>query len=209
MSEPRWIRRYDDGTRMRHWTVAVGFVLAALSGLSMFHPALFWLSALFGGGPWMRILHPFLGLFMFLAFLLLMVRVWSHNFMQSRDWQWMKQWKDVVENREENLPEVGRYNAGQKILFWLLVVCLFVLFVTGILFWRPYFAQYVPITVVRFATLLHSASAAVLIIAIIVHVYAGIWVKGSIGAMTRGFVSARWARKHHAAWYREVTKSEP
>jgi formate dehydrogenase subunit gamma len=198
MNEPRWIRRYDDGTRMRHWTVAVGFVLAALSGLAMFHPALFWLSALFGGGPWTRILHPFLGLFMFLAFLLLMIQVWSHNFMQPRDWQWMK-----------NLPEVGRYNAGQKLLFWLMVTCLFVLFVTGMLFWRPYLAPYFPITVVRLATLLHSAAATVLIIGIIVHVYAGIWVKGSIGAMTRGFVSARWARKHHAAWYREVTKSEP
>src|SRR5882757_6482680 len=98
------VERYSSGERTNHWLIAVGFVLAALSGLAMFHPALFWLSALFGGGPWTRILHPFLGLFMFLAFLLLMIRVWSHNFMEPRDWQWVKQWQDVVENREENLP---------------------------------------------------------------------------------------------------------
>jgi formate dehydrogenase subunit gamma len=77
---------------------------------------------------------------------------------------------------------------------------------TGFLFWRPWFATYFPITIVRTATLLHSAAAAILIICIIVHVYAAIWVKGSIRAMTRGIVSDRWARKHHAAWYREITK---
>ena len=46
----------------------------------------------------------------------------------------------------------------------------------------------------------------VLIFAIIVHIYAGIWVKGSIRAMTRGWVTPGWAWKHHRAWFREVTK---
>lgn len=209
MNPLRWIRRYDDPTRMRHWTVVVAFMLAAFSGLAMFHPALFWLSALFGGGPWTRILHPFIGVFVFVAFLFLMVKVWSENFMNANDWQWLWQWRDVINNREDRLPEVGKYNAGQKLLFWLTVLSLFALLATGVLFWRPWFAHYFPIELVRAATLIHSASAAVLIIGIIVHVYAAIWVKGSIPAMTRGFVSTRWARRHHAAWYREVTKQEP
>jgi len=59
---------------------------------------------------------------------------------------------------------------------------------------------------VRAATLLHSATAAILIIGIIVHIYAALWVKGSVRAMTRGTVSETWAAKHHAAWYREGTK---
>ena len=44
-----------------------------------------------------------------------------------------------------------------------------------------------------------------LILSIIVHIYAGIWIKGSISAMLHGWVSRAWARKHHELWYREVT----
>jgi formate dehydrogenase subunit gamma len=54
--------------------------------------------------------------------------------------------------------------------------------------------------------LLHAFFAFALICAIIVHIYAGIWVKGSIRAMTRGGVTAGWAWKHHRAWFREVGK---
>jgi formate dehydrogenase subunit gamma len=200
------IQRYTESERVNHWMVAIAFVLAALSGLSMFHPALFWLSNLFGGGPWTRILHPFIGVVMFAAFFLMMLRFWDYNRIEDRDRQWLRQWRDVVANREDELPEVGRYNAGQKVLFWLLVICMITLFVTGILFWRPWFAGYLPIALVRLATLLHSAAATILIIGIIVHVYAAIWVKGSVRAMVRGWVTARWAAKHHRAWLREKVK---
>ena len=54
------------------------------------------------------------------------------------------------------------------------------------------------------ATLLHAIAATVMIIGVIVHVYAAIWVKGSLRAMTRGTVSDAWARKYHAAWHREI-----
>ncbi len=200
------IVRYEDSDRINHWIVAILFVLAGLSGLSMFHPSMFWLTNLFGGGPWTRILHPFIGLAMALAFILLAARFWGLNRMQPQDKQWLKQWRDVVDNREERLPDAGKYNGGQKLLFWVLVVCMAILLVTGFLFWRPWFAPLVPIEIVRLATLLHAAAAAVLIIAIIVHVYAAIWVKGSVRAMTQGVVTKRWARRHHAAWYREVTR---
>lgn len=195
--------RYDNGDRANHWIVAITFVLAALSGLSMFHPALFWLSNLFGGGPWTRILHPFIGVVMFAAFVALALRFWRNNGMASRDWQWLRQWRDVVNNREDRLPEVGKYNAGQKLLFWTLVLCMLVLVVTGVLFWRPWFAASLPIDVVRLATVVHSAAATVLIISIVVHIYAAIWVKGSIRAMTQGIVTVRWAAQHHRAWLRE------
>ena len=72
--------------------------------------------------------------------------------------------------------------------------------------WRSYFSAFFPIGVIRVASLLHAFCAFVLISAIIVHIYAGIWVKGSIRAMTRGSVSPGWAWKHHRAWFREVTK---
>src|SRR3569833_3658525 len=98
------IVRYTANDRTNHWLTAIAFVLAALSGLAMFHPALCWLSGLFGGGPWTRILHPFIGLFMVLAFIFLAIRMWRHNYLQARDWQWMRQNGDVIANREDRLP---------------------------------------------------------------------------------------------------------
>lgn len=198
------IVRYTAGVRTNHWTVALLFVLAALSGLALFHPALFWLSNLFGGGVWTRILHPYVGLIMLIAFLFLAATMWKDNRMQDRDWAWLRQAKDVVNNREERLPEVGRYNAGQKLLFFVLVVCMIGLLLTGIVMWRAYFSLYFPVGVIRAASLAHALFAFVLICAIIVHIYAAIWVKGSVHAMTRGTVTPGWAWKHHRAWYREA-----
>jgi formate dehydrogenase subunit gamma len=199
------LERYSANDRTNHWTVAIAFVLAALSGLALFHPALFGLSGLFGGGPWTRILHPFIGLFMVLMFSLLAVRFWSHNYMQARDWQWLRQMQDVVTNREDRLPEVGKYNAGQKLLFWAIVLCLTGLLLSGIVIWRAYFSLYFPVDVIRLASVLHAICGFVLICSIIVHVYAAIWVKGSVHAMTRGTVTPGWAWKHHRAWFREMT----
>jgi formate dehydrogenase subunit gamma len=199
------IVRYTANERTNHWIVAIAFVLAALSGLALFHPALFWLAHVFGGGPWTRILHPIIGLAMALVFLFLSAAVWKDNRMQDRDWKWLKQAKDVLGNREERLPEVGRYNAGQKLLFFVIVICMLGLVLSGIVIWRAYFSMYFPIGVVRFASVLHALCAFVLICAIIVHIYAAIWIKGSIHAMTRGTVTPGWAWKHHRAWFRETT----
>jgi len=195
--------RYNAAVRTNHWLVALAFVLAALSGLALFHPALFWLSNLFGGGPWTRILHPFVGLFMVLVFLGLAARVWDENRFASADWQWLRQWRDVVNNREERLPEVGRYNGGQKLVFFVIIVCLLALFVTGFLMWRAYFN--LPGKLVRLASVVHAISALVLVCTILVHIYAGFQVRGSMHAMLRGTVTPGWAWKHHRAWFRQIT----
>jgi formate dehydrogenase subunit gamma len=200
---PRVIERYTANERTNHWIVAILFVLTALSGLALFHPALYWLSALLGGGTWTRILHPFLGLLMLLSFAVLAAAMWRFNKMEPRDWQWVRQSRDVVNNREERLPEVGRFNAGQKLLFFGLVVCAIALLLSGFVIWREFFSAYFSTGLVRFSAVVHALFAFLLICAIIVHIYAAFWVKGSIGAMTRGTVTSGWAWKHHRAWFRE------
>lgn len=197
------IERYTANQRTNHWIVAIVFILTAISGLALFHPALYGLSALLGGGTWTRILHPFLGVIMTLAFALLAAAMWRFNRMEPRDWQWLRQGRDVVNNREDRLPEVGRFNAGQKLLFFVLVVCILALFLSGIVIWRQYFSLYFSVGVIRAAAVVHGLSAFVLICAIVVHIYAAFWVKGSLGAMTRGTVTPGWAWKHHRAWFRE------
>ena len=198
------IVRYTAHERVNHWIVAMAFVLAALSGLALFHPALFWFTTFFGGGPWDRILHPLVGLIMVVAFIFYGAGKAAENRMQPRDWKWLRQIMDVISNREERLPEVGRYNAGQKLVFYSAVLCLTGLLFTGIVIWRAYFSQYFPITLIRWSALLHALCGFVLITTIIVHVYAAIWIKGSIRAMTRGTVTPGWAWKHHRAWFREI-----
>lgn len=198
------IVRYTPNERTNHWITAITFVLLALSGLAMFHPAMSWLYAIFGGGQWTRILHPFVGCVMFLSFLILALRFWHHNYLDQADIQWMKQIDDVLNNREERLPAIGKYNAGQKLLFFTMVICLLLLLASGIVIWRRYFSFYFPIEIIRFAAVVHAAAAFVLIVGIVVHIYAALWIKGSIGAMTRGTVTYGWARKHHPNWFKEI-----
>ncbi|MDE1164727.1 MAG: formate dehydrogenase subunit gamma [Pseudomonas sp.] len=199
------ILRYNANERTNHWLVAILFFMAALSGLALFHPALFWLSGLFGGGPWTRILHPFMGVAMFLLFLGLVIRFWRANFFIANDWPWLKRIDRVIKNEEEGVPPVGKYNPGQKLLFWTLLACMLALLFSGVVIWRVYFSSYFGITTIRLAVLLHAAAAFVLVLSIIIHIYAGIWIKGSISAMLHGWVSRAWAKKHHALWYREMT----
>ena len=204
--EPGLIVRYTPNERTNHWITAITFVLLALSGLSMFHPSMFWMSALFGGGQWTRILHPIVGIVMFLSFLVLVLRFWHHNYLDRSDVQWLKQIDDVLANREDRLPEIGRYNAGQKLLFFVMVACLVLLLCSGIVIWRRYFSFYFPVDVIRLAAVVHAVAAFVVICGIVVHIYAALWIKGSIGAMVRGTVTYGWARKHHPRWFRESVK---
>lgn len=202
------VQRYTANDRSNHWLTAITFVLLALSGLALFHPAMFWLTALFGGGTWTRILHPFVGLVMFASFTGLVLRFWHHNLIERRDVQWLRQIGDVVANREDRLPEVGRYNGGQKLLFWVLLASMLGLLLTGVVIWRAYFSHWFPIGVIRAAALLHAFSGFVIICAIVVHIYAAIWIKGSMGAMIRGTVTYAWARQHHRAWFKDIVAHE-
>ena len=201
------IERYTPNERSNHWVTAICFIVLTVSGLAMFHPATAWMAVFLGGGQWTRILHPFFGILMFASFALLVVRFWHHNRFEKGDTQWLKQVGDVVHKREEKLPSVGRYNGGQKVLFYVLILCMLGLLFSGIVIWRAYFAFYFPIEVVRFAALLHAFCAFVIICSIVVHIYAGLWVKGSIGAMVRGTVTYGWARKHHPRWFEEVARN--
>jgi formate dehydrogenase gamma subunit len=83
------LQRYDDSTRMNHWAIALLFFAAALSGLAFFHPSMYFFTNLFGGGAWTRILHPYFGLLMFVAFLGIYVKLWRDNVLNDTDREWL------------------------------------------------------------------------------------------------------------------------
>lgn len=203
--DPKDLVRYTAPERANHWAVGMAFILLALSGLAFFHPAFYPLNQLFGGGVWARILHPFIGVVMALSFLAMFFRFWKLNIMTPTDKEWLSRIREMVDGDDHNMPEAGKYNGGQKLLFWLLVACMVLLTVSGIVIWRAYFSALFPIGLIRLSSVVHAAAAAGMITLIIVHVYAAIWTRGTIRAMWYGTVSRAWAKQHHPAWFRQIT----
>ena len=201
--DPSDLQRYNASERANHWVTGICFILLALSGLALFHPALFPLTNLFGGGVWTRILHPFIGVVMMLFFVIMALRFWRLNVIEPRDIEWLKNVDKMVDGNDHNMPEQGKYNGGQKVLFWGLVAGMVLLVISGVLMWRAWWTP--PVTVVRFASVLHAVAAVWMIGLIILHVYAAIWTKGTMRAMVRGTVTRAWARHHHPLWLRRVT----
>lgn len=204
-ANPKDLVRYTAAERANHWAVGIGFILLALSGLALFHPAFFPLSVVLGGAVWSRILHPFIGVLMAVFFISMFFRFWKLNIITPVDKEWLSRVREMFDGHDQNMPEVGKYNGGQKVLFWLLVACMALLLVTGIVIWRAYFSGLFAIGLIRFSSLLHAAVAALMIGLIIVHIYAAIWTKGTIRAMLYGTVSRAWAKQHHRAWFRQMT----
>lgn len=202
--DPVIVDRYTTGARINHWITAVSLVLLGLSGLALFSPDLFFLSALFGGGQATRAIHPWIGVVLFFSFLGLFLRFWKANLWRAEDGTWLARLRDVLSGHEERVPEVGKYNAGQKVVFWTMSILIVVLIFSGVLSWDQYFSQYTTIEQKRIAILVHDVAAIAIICVWIVHVYAAIWLRGTISAMTRGQVTGGWAWKHHRKWLREL-----
>jgi formate dehydrogenase subunit gamma len=204
---PGTLVRNTTAARINHWLTAGCFVLLLLSGLSMFHPMLFFLSELFGGGQWTRAVHPWIGTVLLVSYLGLIVQFWRENHWSRDDIAWMKSIDRVLANQEEGVPEVPRFNAGQKFVFWSMALLVPVLFLTGLVIWEVYFGSATPIEVQRVAVLIHSLAAIAAIIVWITHVYAAIWVRGSVRSMTQGYVTRGWAWRHHRKWLRRLVAS--
>ena len=200
---PKDLQRYTAEERANHWIVGITFILLALSGLAFFHPAFYPLTQLFGGGVWARILHPIIGWLMMIGFVLMFFRFKALNKMEPADREWLDRVGEMMDGNDHNMPEQGKYNGGQKAMFWAMSVCVLLLFVSGIILWRAYFTF--PVDLVRLGAVVHAAIAAIMIAMIFVHVYAALWVKGTVRAMVSGTVTRAWAKQHHRAWYRQVT----
>lgn len=198
------IERTSFGNRLLHWTLVCCFFLVALSGLSWFFPSFSYLSGVLGTPQLARILHPFLGIVVFALLMGMLWRFMKHNIFVPTDMTWIENIVSVLLNQHDKKLHIGKYNAGQKFLFWSLMGCICVLLVTGIVLWRAYFAQFFPIFMLRYAALIHSAVALCMILLVLGHIYMGIWVRGSVSGMISGKVPRSWAKQHHDRWYADI-----
>lgn len=201
--------RHPVYTRFLHWTVAIFFFLALLSGLAVYSPWLFgWLTPLFGGGPMTRLLHPWFGLFFVIAYIFQFLNWLSPMIWTSADSKWIRRLPEYVKGEERLEPEyVGFFNGGQKLQFWEIIIGSGLLLITGLLMWFPEIAGRI---LVAISYVLHDIAALIMLFGIWIHIYLStVGQPGTLRSMTRGVVTRAWAWTHHPAWYADVTGRNP
>ena len=178
------------------------FLYVALTGLALWSHKLYWLAWVFGGGPTVRAMHPWGGVVFVLA-LALMFRRWASQMkLDADDRRWLRNAHKYATHDESGLPEAGRFNAGQKMLFWLQSMAAILLLASGVVLWFP---ETMPRALRLAAVLIHPLAAIAAIGGIIIHIYMGTAaVPGAFRGMIQGWVRPGWAASHHPKWYRET-----
>jgi formate dehydrogenase subunit gamma len=197
----RRIVRYNFRERAVHLAAALSYVYLLLTGLAFWTPAMYWLAIVLGGGYLSRLLHPWVGLVFSLA-VAAMYATWRRDMRTTdADRAWRKAVRHYIRNEDAKVPPAGRFNFGQKQLFWIMVIGGLALLLSGLVLW---FVASVPweLRALRYgAVLVHAVAALVTIAGFIVHLYMGLLVvPGGLSAIVHGTVSERWARHHHPLW---------
>ncbi len=200
MTEPL-LPRFSYAERVVHWAVGVTFVALLASGVAFAYPSLFWLTTLFGGGPAARVLHPWIGV-VFGVGMLFVVVLWVRDmFLDASDWKWLGAVCDYATHRYDRVPDAGKYNAGQKVFFWVQAALAVVFVVTGVLLWMPAASGS---GLLALARLVHYAATLAAGLLLVVHVYLGtVAYPGTARGMIDGKVTRRWAAMHHPRWHRD------
>jgi len=198
--------RYTLLERVVHWISAITYTYALATGAAFWSPHLYWIAILLGGAPTSRYWHAWIAL-VFVASLAWMLRVWLADMrITAADRTWAGDMRHYIENEDENLPPIDRFNIGQKYFFWVMLFSGLVLLLSGGILWFPELVPWSWRGLRYAAILLHAASALVTTGAFIIHVYMGTAVvRGGFTSIIRGEVSPAWAKTHHRLWYHRVS----
>ena len=199
------IVRFAAFERFTHWLTASCFIILALSGLNISFGRtlilpLFGANAFSAMSTWAKYAHDFLA-FPFMLGLIIMFLIWiKDNIPGKLDLQWIKQGGGILANGKH--PPAKRFNAGQKGIFWIVIIGGALMSVSG---WYLLF-PYVPgnVTTLQFWTVIHAVIAMLFIAAMLAHIYIGsVGMEGAFDAMGTGEVDLNWAKEHHALWVAE------
>ncbi|WP_336488720.1 formate dehydrogenase subunit gamma [Methylobacterium nigriterrae] len=197
----RKILRFNSFERFTHWMTASCFVILALSGLNyIFGKRL--LMPLIGPeafatlAQWAKYAHVYLA-WPFMLGIVFMVAVWLKDNIPNRiDWQWIKAGGGFI---GKSHPHAERFNAGQKVVFWMVAGFGAAMSVTGLMMLFPFYAT--DINGMQVMQAIHSLIGVVFIAAILAHIYIGsLGMEGAYDAMGSGKVDLAWARSHHDLW---------
>jgi len=136
---------------------------------------------------------------------------WSKQMkFEAVDKEWWKSLHYYITNQDDKMPPAGRYNAGQKVLFWSFFFGGLVLLLTGLILW---FTDSIPWSFrwLRYiAVILHPIAALFTIGNFMIHVYMGVFAeRGAFGSVIRGDVSMAFAKRYHPSWYKEIVGNSP
>jgi len=197
----RVIVRFNAAERFVHWMTASCFVILALSGLniSFGRPLLLPLmspAAFTAWSEWAKYAHNYLS-FPFTLGVILIFFMWVGGNIPNRvDVEWLKRGGGIVGHDH---PPADRFNAGQKLIYWIVVLGGAAIAVSGYLLIFPFYGT--TIATMQKAEIVHSVIAMFFIAAMLGHIYIGtIGMEGAFEAMGRGTVDINWAREHHSLW---------
>jgi formate dehydrogenase subunit gamma len=199
------ILRFASFERFTHWLTASCFIVLALSGLNVSFGRtlvlpLFGPDAFATMSAWAKLAHNYLA-FPFMLGVAIMFLIWiKDNIPGKLDIEWIKQGGGLFANGKH--PPAKRFNAGQKGIFWIVVIGGALMSVSGWFLLFPYLPGNV--TALQFWTVIHAVIAMLFIAAMLAHIYIGsVGMEGAFDAMGTGEVDVNWAKEHHALWAQE------
>jgi formate dehydrogenase subunit gamma len=195
------VRRFNALERLSHWLTAFSFIVLALTGLNITFGKVI-LRPLIGPDAFSVVAqyakygHDYMS-FSFILGLVLIVAIWVRdNVPRKMDLVWLKEGGGIIGSKH---PTAGRFNAGQKLIFWFVVGGGAIAAISGLVLLFPFYIT--NIAGMQLAQVVHSLIAMVFIAIILAHIYIGtVGMEGAFEAMETGEVDLNWIKQHHRAW---------
>jgi formate dehydrogenase subunit gamma len=205
----RKIVRFNWFERFVHWMTAVCFIILGITGLNITFGRPLLLPVIGAEGftiwsEWAKYAHNFLS-FPFTIGVVLIFLMWIAGNIPNRvDVEWLKEGGGIVGRKH---PAAERFNAGQKLVYWIVVIGGGIVAVTGYLLMFPFYGT--TIDTMQRAEVVHAVAAALFIAFMLGHIYIGtLGMEGAFEAMGEGTVDVNWAEEHHALWLEKETGRE-
>lgn len=202
------IERFNVAERANHWMTATSFILMAITGLILTYgkPLLLPVIGLDAAGStarWSAWLHMAFAV-PFVIGILIMIALWLvQNLPDRYDWPWLKRFGGFLSDSGDN-PPAPRFNTGQKLVFWSVVLGGLALLVSGVSLMFPFY--WFGYDGMQWAQTGHAAIALLMIALIFAHIYIGtIGMEDAFEAMWSGKVDRNWVKEHHSIWYGKIT----
>jgi formate dehydrogenase subunit gamma len=199
------VPRFTGFERFSHWLTAVSFVVLGLTGLNITFGKILLLPLV---GPdnfsdlsqAAKYVHNFVS-FSFVVGLILIVELWiKDNIPRKVDIEWLKEGGGFIKSKH---PPAGRFNAGEKLVFWFALGAGAAVIVSGYLLMFPFYVT--DIAGMQIAQTVHAIVAVLFVAVILGHIYIGtLGMEGAFEAMGEGTVDLNWAKEHHSLWSEEM-----
>jgi formate dehydrogenase subunit gamma len=204
------ILRHTFTVRIIHWLVALGFILAMMTGLALYWASILrWLQPFFGGEQGTIAIHFVAGLAL-AALAIPIFLLWRKRMRWTKADTYFVRHLHQHAMRPDQLPppDTGFFNGGQKLYFWAFIFSTTWLLVSGLVWWwrrEPWMPQ----QVYAVSRTSHRVVAVIMSGSLLVHIYkATLGEPGTFASMVKGTVTAGWARLRRPAWFRELTGSD-